>query len=749
MRDFSVLSDVEFEELVGDLFGATFDTTVERFAAGADGGTDLRWALSGKTYIAQCKHYNRSSFSQLMHSAKKELAKVQKLSPAGYKFVTTFDLSVSQKEQLYSTFAQWMTDPSDVLGGRDVDALITRFQEVERRHPKLWVSTGMQLFWNLHSDIANRTEALRHRIEKSMPKYVVSSSYAGARQLLEEHNVCLISGPPGIGKTILAQMLLAEYISSGYEPIEVSSEIDEAWTSLSHDTRQVFLYDDFLGEITFSERLAKNEDKRLSNLIEKLSGKQSKKKLILTTREYILRDAQLSYERLSELDSKYRFVLELQSYTKSDRAQILYSHLWHSNVGATCLREISQGGYKDIINHAAYSPRLVEYCTGGAFDKDSPGYPRRFKAMLDNPERIWRRAFDKHLTLEQRLLVLVLCTLPRVSNYDVLQEAHASLCEQFGVISTDGSYRETLEVLEGTFISISKDNTGATNVRHANPSVTEFALSIITEDQKLLKAVIHAASFFEQLIELFRYGVGGSFFHPGNPKLMSALRRIRSDFNSAMDARFKSPSSQRWAAQFGQTDLFILAELAGKFESRVGFYLQVDEEWGINSETIKERINYLISRWRRHEGDKSEAFDVFEAIAKHELPGGLRDEAHSAFHGWLEDTLEETDDWHQYAKHLADHDGVDLGSESHLAERFEEFIEGEFRRSSPGPSNPDEMKSLADDFGLDDLADRLEEVLQDGYEPDDDYERHRSTGGAEEKGSDAYIEDLFGRLSDS
>ncbi|MFG2119708.1 ATP-binding protein [Streptomyces sp. NPDC048710] len=746
MRDFSVLSDVEFEELAGDLLGVEFDTTVERFAAGADGGTDLRWNTLEGPHIAQCKHYRRSSFSQLAASAREEAGKVKKLRPARYFFITTFDLSVSQKQRLYSLFSEWMTGPENVLGGKDIDALITRHREVERRHPKLWVSTGMQLFWNLHADIANRTEALRQRIERAMPKYIVNSGYETARHLIDEHNVCLISGPPGIGKTTLAQMLLAEYISSGYEPIEVSADINEAWSALSQDTRQIFLYDDFLGQITFSERLAKNEDKRLSDLIERFSLGDSKKKLVLTTREYILRDAKLTYERLNDLDKRFQYVLELADYSKSDRAHILYNHLWHSDIGLTCLREVVDGGYKEIIEHPAYNPRIVEYCTGRAFDVLTPGYPDRFKATLDNPEKIWRIAFEKHLTTEQKLLVLVVCTLPLRVHIEVLQEAHAALCKELGIVSTGSSYREALDVLEGTFISISKDDNGGTNIRHVNPSVTEFALARIAADQTLLASIVNSAVFFEQLIELFRYGAGGSHLHPGNAVLMAALNRSRSDFIRAMGIRFESPSSRRYEAQL-PSGRRVLGEHSGKMESRVDFYLQVDSEWGLDPDNIRTRIEYIFEYWRTHRGYKSSSYSLYGKISDLSLPSDVLRASHDAFHGWLEETLYGADDWHIYARHLTDHDDVELSDALELAERFEEFVNLEFHSSSHTDLNLNRMKALAEDLSLYDLSDEIEEAIQAQREPDfDDYERPASLHWSDDRDSDSDIAELFSRL---
>ncbi|MFE7155301.1 restriction endonuclease [Streptomyces sp. NPDC057636] len=748
MRDFSVLSDVEFEELVGDLLGAEHDTLVERFAAGADGGIDLRWARPEGIHIAQCKHYHKSSFAQLLNAARKEAQKVRKLKPHRYLFVTTFDLSVSQKDRIHEIFESWMTGPGDVLGGKDVDALITRHSEVERRHPKLWVSTGMQLFLALHADMANRAEALRQRIEKSMPRYVVSPGYQSARDILTTHNVCLISGPPGIGKTTLAQMLIAEHISMGYEPVEVSADINEAWTALRRDHPQVFLYDDFLGQITFAERLPKNEDKRLSDIIEKFSAAGSGKKLILTTREYILRDAKLNYERLSDLEAKYHFVLELQAYSKADRAQILYNHLWHSDVGRACLREIAKGGYKEIISHRSYNPRLIEYCTGRAFDITSTGYPERFKATLDHPEKIWKVAFEKHLTLEQQLLVNILCTFPREARLDSLHAAHTSLCDSLGVISTGASFRESLDVLEGTFISLHKDVERNTIVRHLNPSVTEFALTRIAADPRIIDAIVRSAIFFDQLTEIFLYGRGGSFFRRGNTTLMEALGRNKDQFMQAMARTLDSRPLSQIEVQLGETPTVFMIDPPDKMENRIRFCLQVDLEWGIDPILLRSAIDLLISRWRTGTGDKASASRTLESLSQHSIGEDLLNLAHEALHTWFDSKLNDADDWYFYANHLSEYHGIHLVDLPDLALHFESFMDRQLLEGS-SPYNLDEMKSLAEDFGLSVLSDRIEEAIREEYEPDDEYEPDGSRQSDEgDKGSDEYIADLFGRLGE-
>jgi hypothetical protein len=116
MRNFAVLSDIEFEELVADLLAAELGITVERFGAGRDGGIDLRWSetAGGGKSIGQCKHYQRSTFSQLLAAAKAEIPHLRVVRPPHYRFVTSFDLTVGQKDTrgCPDWRGTWVTAPS-------------------------------------------------------------------------------------------------------------------------------------------------------------------------------------------------------------------------------------------------------------------------------------------------------------------------------------------------------------------------------------------------------------------------------------------------------------------------------------------------------------------------------------------------------------------------------------------------------------------------------------------------------------
>lgn len=88
-------------------------------------------------------------------------------------------------------------------------------------------------------------------------------------------------------------------------------------------------------------------------------------KLILTTREYILNQARMIYEKLdrSRFDTE-TCIIDLSKYTRLNRAKILYNHVYFSNLPSQHKRSlIADKSYLRIIDHPNYNPRIIEYVT--------------------------------------------------------------------------------------------------------------------------------------------------------------------------------------------------------------------------------------------------------------------------------------------------------------------------------------------------------------------------------------------------
>ena len=164
MRRYDNFSDHDFELFIADLLGAELGRRYEAFARGADGGVDLRARAQGScgSHVVQCKHYSRSPFSSLLAAVRREAAKLQVLDPqpVTYTFVTSQALTPKGKARIASALKPWIHDDSQVLSAHDLELLLHRHPDVERRQVKLWLTGGTQLAALLKAGTVTRSQTL-------------------------------------------------------------------------------------------------------------------------------------------------------------------------------------------------------------------------------------------------------------------------------------------------------------------------------------------------------------------------------------------------------------------------------------------------------------------------------------------------------------------------------------------------------------------------------------------------------------
>jgi hypothetical protein len=531
------LSPYEFEEFVGALFSAHDSRRYARFARGSDEGVDLSYHHHGRLHVIQCKLYVNSTAAQLLTDLKKELPKTRKLRPHSYRLVIGRRLGRKLKDKIYGLFAKFMATADDVYGAQDLDDLLDAHPQVERRTVKLWLASHAVLEAVLHRGTYQRTAALLDEIKEALPRYVQNSAYQQVRKLLKKERVCVIAGDPGVGKTMLAKILIARYMVYGYEPVLVSSNIREAWEMYEPSLKQVFYYDDFLGRTNFIEKLGKNEDQDLWRFIERVA-KSRNKALILTTRDYIIAQAESTYARISQLNTqRYRYLFRLPEYTRTERAQILFNHLYRAKLPASVKRAVQRDrAYLRIIDHRNYTPRQVEQIAAAAMRmKPRPSeFVDAAVRALNDPSLIWREAIESELPEAKRALLLLMATFARDVSTDDLETAYDVLHkERFGLPAAE-AFEKSLDALEGTFLSIRAVGTSRL-VSFGKPSLTDFLVGFLNNHISEVRHLVRSAVFFEQCDLLIGYGQsttsGAALTFPGiaaaiDPtELLSALTR--------------------------------------------------------------------------------------------------------------------------------------------------------------------------------------------------------------------------------
>jgi hypothetical protein len=215
----------------------------------------------------------------------------------------------------------------------------------------------------LHAATHNFTTLTRDDIKAKLSVYVENPSVKAGRDILESIHVLIVSGPPGVGKTTLAEMLSYAYLAEDWELVAIRS-LDDAFAHIDDTKRQIFFFDDFLGRIALDARALSNQDSDLARFIGRVR-RTPNARIILTTRAYIYEAARLQYEVLSRraLDVA-SYVLDVGIYTRRIRARILSNHLIVAGVPEAYIQAlVEQNAIKKIVDHRFYNPRIVQTLT--------------------------------------------------------------------------------------------------------------------------------------------------------------------------------------------------------------------------------------------------------------------------------------------------------------------------------------------------------------------------------------------------
>ena len=519
--DFANLSPADFEDLVRDLIGHELNLRFEGFSAGPDGGVDGRHSTAGRSTILQAKHYSGSTFALLKSVMKRERAVIDRIRPEPRRYIlaTSRPITPKNKATLGKLIGPVLRRESDIFGPVDLNALIRKFPEIEKANIKLWLSGTGVLERLIRSPAHTFTAMSRAEIEAKVRVYAQNPSFKEARDKLEDTHVVIISGPPGVGKTTLAEMLAYAYIGEEWE-FEAIRSLDDGYAAIKDAKKQIFFFDDFLGQVALDARGLSTKDSDLARFIRRVR-KTPNARFILTTRAPVFEEARRVSEHLGSpsLDI-LKYVLDVGIYTRRIRARILYNHLFVTLTAKEHIRALwTKGAIQKIVDHKNYNPRIIEWMTDNLHTRDisAEQYPDAFIYALDNPHQLWDTSFRTHIAPRCRHLLFTLFFGAEYgTELDDLKQAfnplHLAMCKVYNVAYDAKDFEESLRILESGYISIS-----GTRVSFINPSLRDYLTSYL-DDSGLLAIFASVAQKVEWAASLWR--------HTQTSKSISAEQRL-------------------------------------------------------------------------------------------------------------------------------------------------------------------------------------------------------------------------------
>lgn len=506
--DFKPLNDKEFEILCADLLSEVEGHRFERFKPGRDAGVDGRYFTTRKEeVILQCKHWSNTPLAQLIRELNSiEKPKLDKLQPHRYLLAISKPLSRSEKKTIHRLLAPYIASESDIYGSEDLNDLLKSNPHIEQRHYKLWLHSSSVLGHILNNAIIGRSAFSLEEIIRSSSRYVVTANHSMALNLLEKLGVIIITGEPGVGKTTLADHLCLNYVTKGFSYLKISDDIREAETALDPDSKQVIYFDDFLGR-NYLEALKGHEGNYITQFIRRISINKNKR-FVLTSRSTILNQGKFLIDNFEHNNlQRTEYILHIKSLTEMDKAQILYNHIWHSELGEEYINQLYfSKRYRTIISHKNFNPRLISYVTDATRLEACPprNYWDHIINSLTNPSQVWENPFNAQQDDYGRALILLVV----FNGYELKEDELSGAYHRYLAMPENQNltgrreFQSNIRLLTGSFFNRTISTQGPATVDLFNPSIADYILQRYSSDICTIRVILQSLKTLRSLVTL-------------------------------------------------------------------------------------------------------------------------------------------------------------------------------------------------------------------------------------------------------
>jgi hypothetical protein len=286
------------------------------------------------------------------------------------------------------------------------------------RHPALRIALPSVLGLRdleplIGAELLDRSSVDVGRAQELARVFWPTRAYDRARSVLEAHRFVVLTGPPEMGKTAIAQMLVLAQMTDGWEAHECTDP-DQVWRAFDHERRQVFVADDAFGSTEYRPDSAERWALGLGRL---LSALDSNHWLIWTSRPAPLKAglARVQRERGSErFPTPGQVLVDASDLNLQEKTLILFRHAKAHGVSRRARALLRSRGVL-IVEHPHFTPeRIRRFITDRLGELATAGDGRlslMIERELASPTDAMRNSFNA-LGAEHRDLLISLLDAP-------------------------------------------------------------------------------------------------------------------------------------------------------------------------------------------------------------------------------------------------------------------------------------------------------------------------------------------------
>jgi hypothetical protein len=212
-------------------------------------------------------------------------------------------------------------------------------------------------------------------------------AYVRASDILARHRFVVLTGPPEMGKTAIAQMLGLALMTDGWEVHECTNP-DQLWSVLDAQRRQLFLADDAFGSTEFRPDAAERWAQSLGRLLGQLDEEH---RLIWTSRPAPLK---AGLRRVQRQRHAHRFpspgevLVDASELDLAEKTLILFRHAKARGLPHAARRLVRTSALT-LVDHPHFTPERIRRLVSDRLD--ALGLTER----LDGPAAVLRAVADE------------------------------------------------------------------------------------------------------------------------------------------------------------------------------------------------------------------------------------------------------------------------------------------------------------------------------------------------------------------